>query len=210
MKNAAIPFISFIAYFLLSTSAIVFFVGLIIYGEKFAGMLKGALMIYSIAGFVIGMTILISTWTSWKLGAGLLIFFILLAVSIKFSNNNTALGRLAGFGMPLSVFFLIGWIFWFAVGSDQADNKNLLKNGISAPAVILSCERTGVTMKVNTDYPHYGVKLEVEVKPKNEKSFVSVAEDMLAEHEIAEIKKGMHITVRYIPDKKDKVAVESW
>ena len=214
MKNKLLSIIKFISYFLFVSSFIVFFAGMIIYGDKFVNAFHGWLAGYSIASFAVGMVMLISIWTNWKLGIGLLIFFILLgfciSVSIKYSDQDTIATRLAGFGLPLSVFFLVGWMIWFSVGSNQAANKKLLKKGALAPGKIISFKRTGVTMKVNTDYPHYGVELVIEVHPKNEAHFQAKAEAMLAEHEIANIKEGMHVTVRFNTKNKKKIAVESW
>ena len=177
-----------------------------IYGQDFSRVFNGWLMDYSIGTFILGMVLLISQFTNILMGLGLLIFFIMLGISIIYSDK----ADWAGCGLPVSVFFLVGWIVWFSWGADKVRNQKLLKNGISAPAVIVSYVRTGTNTKVNTDYPRYGVKLVIEVHPKNSPYFSSKAEAMLAEHEIANITDGMPVTVRYDPKNKDKVAIESW
>jgi hypothetical protein len=65
-------------------------------------------------------------------------------------------------------------------------------------------------MRVNTDYPNYGVELLIKVLPQNEPDFISKAETMLAEHEIANITEGMPVTVRYNPKDKGRVSIETW
>ena len=65
-------------------------------------------------------------------------------------------------------------------------------------------------MKVNTNYPNYGIELIIKVFPQNETEFISKAEAMLAEHEIANISKGMHVTVRYNPKDRKIVSIKSW
>jgi hypothetical protein len=195
-----------IPYILLGSSAIALFGGMIIYRQEYPTAMNGWLMGYSIAAFVIGMAIIVSQWRSGIFGLGLLIFFILLGISIGFSDKYD----LAGCGIPLSIIFLIGWIIWFTVGLDQVRNNSILKNGISAPGIIINCKRTGNTMRVNTDYPNYGVELLIKVLPQNEPDFISKAETMLAEHEIANITEGMPVTVRYNPKDKGRVSIETW
>jgi hypothetical protein len=213
MKNNIISIINYSSYFMLATSVIVFFGGMIIYGGKFASVFNGFLAGYSVLAFAIGMVILISRWTSIMLGLGLLIFFILLGgciwLSMKYSGQDNIPSRLAGFGLPLSVFFLVGWMIWFSTGADHFRNKKLLESGISSPAVILNFNRTGVAMKVNADYPRYKVKFLLEVHPKNGASFQAKSDAMLAEHEITALKNGMRITVKYNPKDRKMVAIES-
>lgn len=209
-SNTIPPVIGYIAYFLLGTFVLVFFGGVIVYGDQFPTVHNGFLLKYSIGSFLIGFIILISRWISISIGAGLFIFFVLIGLSVVYSNNTTVTGRLAGICFPLSIVFLIGWCYWFIVGSNRAAAKKLLKEGVSAPAAILSIERTGVNVKINTDYPHYGVVLKVKVHPAADESFESEAGEILAEHEIANLSQGMNITVRYNPKNKKRVAVESW
>jgi hypothetical protein len=206
MKNILSRVFRFIPYILLGSFAIIFFGGLLIYGPEFSRVLKGWLMGYSIVAFVIGLVLLISQFTNGLLGLGLLIFFVILGISIVYSNKYDW----AGCGLPVSVFFLIGWFIWFSMGADRVRNSRLLKNGVSAPGMIVSYKRTGVNVKVNTDYPRYGVELVIEVRPNDGPQFRSKAEAMLAEHEIANITEGMPVTVRYNPKDKDMVSIESW
>jgi len=206
MKNIFSLVFRTIPYILLGSCVITFFGGMMIYGQDFSRVFNGWLMDYSIGTFILGMVLLISQFTNILMGLGLLIFFIMLGISIIYSDK----ADWAGCGLPVSVFFLVGWIVWFSWGADKVRNQKLLKNGISAPAVIVSYVRTGTNTKVNTDYPRYGVKLVIEVHPKNSPYFSSKAEAMLAEHEIANITDGMPVTVRYDPKNKDKVAIESW
>ena len=206
MKNILSLIFKFIPYVLLGSFAIIFFGGLLIYGQEFSKVFHGYLMGYSIVAFVIGIVLMVSQFTTGLLGLGLLIFLVMVGISIVFSSKY----EWAGCGLPLSVFFLIGWIIWTSYGAGQVRNKKLLKNGISAPGVIVSYKRTGINMKVNTDYPRYGVELVIEVHPNDGPRFSSKAESMFAEHEIANITEGMPVTVRYNPKDKDRVSIETW
>jgi hypothetical protein len=195
-----------IPYIILGSSAIAFFGGMIIYGDKFFSAFNGWLVGYVIASFVIGMVIMVSQWRTAIFGLGLLIFFIMIGISIVLSNKY----EFAFFGILLSIIFLVVWIIWFSMGADQVKNNKVLNNGISAPGVIISYKRTGINMRINTDYPNYGVELLIKVLPKNDPDFIAKAETMLAEHEIANLSEGMQVTVRYNPKDKRTVAIEAW
>jgi len=162
----------------------------------------------SIIAFILGMIIFIAEYGGWISSLGLLLFFGLLVLGIILSDSGNINAQVTG-GLlfPLSIFFLGGWLYWFNFGITQWKNKRLLKKGLIAKGILLSFTRTGSKITKNTDFPKYGIALEIEVKPEGKSVFRAYANEMLAENEIVNLEKGIELTVRYMEKDKENVTV---
>lgn len=121
------------------------------------------------------------------LGSGLLTVFVLLCVCVSTI-------------VPLGV---TGY-FLFRMFKNMNQNSAVIKNGISAPAVILRADDTGTTMN---DSPQ--VRLTLQVNPEYGPSFQAVTTTFVGRLQIGLITPGSACVVRYDPSDPGKVALES-
>ncbi|MBP6179105.1 MAG: hypothetical protein KA473_03170 [Anaerolineales bacterium] len=121
------------------------------------------------------------------LGSGLLTVFVLLCVCVSTI-------------VPLGV---TGY-FLFRMFKNMNQNSAVIKNGISAPAVILRADDTGTTMN---DSPQ--VRLTLQVNPEYGPSFQAVTTTFIGRLQIGLITPGSACVVRYDPSDPGKVALES-
>lgn len=121
------------------------------------------------------------------LGSGLLTVFVLLCVCVSTI-------------VPLGV---TGY-FLFRMFKNMNQNSAVIKNGISAPAVILRADDTGTTMN---DSPQ--VRLTLQVNPDYGPSFQAVTTTFVGRLQIGLITPGSACVVRYDPADPSKVAIES-
>ena len=94
--------------------------------------------------------------------------------------------------------------FLFRMFKNTNQNRDLVKTGIQAPAVILNAEDTGTTMNDNPQ-----VRLTLQVNPAGRPSFQAVTTTLVSRIRIGMIVPGAPATVRYDPNDITKVAVES-
>lgn len=98
----------------------------------------------------------------------------------------------------------VAGFFLFRMFKNMNQNSNLVKTGVSAPAVIIGLEDTGVTMN---DSPQ--VRLTLQVTPVDRPPFQAVATTFVGRLQVGMITPGASVNVRYDPNDISKVAVES-
>jgi hypothetical protein len=121
------------------------------------------------------------------LAPGLITVFTLLCVGL---STVLSLG-VAGF-------------FIYRIFKSMSGNNAVLKTGVSAPAVILNVEDTGVTMNNSPQ-----ARLMLQVTPAGRPPFQAVATTFVGRMQIGMITPGASVTVRYDPNDISKVAIES-
>jgi hypothetical protein len=94
--------------------------------------------------------------------------------------------------------------FIYRVFKNMSGNSAVLKSGVSAPAVIISVEDTGVTMNYSPQ-----VRLTLQVTPAGQPPFQAIATTFVGRVQIGMIIPGASVTVRYDPNDISKVAIES-
>ena len=101
-----------------------------------------------------------------------------------------------------------GFMIYKAFGSTfkgMANNNAVLKTGISAPAVILSVQDTGVTMNDNPQ-----ARLHLRVMPMGSEPFEAEATTFVGRFQVAMFVPGATVMVKYDPMDKTKVAFEGF
>ena len=88
--------------------------------------------------------------------------------------------------------------------SGMSKNKNLVKTGVAAPAVIISVEDTGVTMNNSPQ-----ARLTLQVTPADRPPFQAITTTFVGRMQIGMLVPGASVTVRYDPNDISKVAIES-
>jgi hypothetical protein len=121
------------------------------------------------------------------LGSGLFSIFITLCVCV---STIVPLG-IAGF-------------FLFRMFKNMNQNSGLIKTGVSASAVIIGIQDTGVTMN---DSPQ--VRLTLQVTPADRPPFQAVATTFVGRLQVGMITPGASVMIRYDPNDTSKVAIES-
>lgn len=94
--------------------------------------------------------------------------------------------------------------FVYRVFKNMSGNNTVLKSGVSAPAVILGVEDTGVTMNYSPQ-----VRLTLQVTPAGRPPFQAVTTTFVGRVQIGMVVPGASVTVRYDPNDTSKVAIES-
>ena len=94
--------------------------------------------------------------------------------------------------------------FLYRMFSGMSQNRNLVKTGVAAPAVIISAEDTGVTMNNSPQ-----ARLTLQVTPADRPPFQAVATTFVGRMQIGMLTPGSSVTVRYDPNDISKVAIES-
>lgn len=101
-----------------------------------------------------------------------------------------------------------GFIMYKAFGSTfkgLASNRNVLQTGVSAPAVILSVQDTGVTMN---DNPQAHIRLRV--MPMGGDAFEAEVTQIVGRFQVAMLVPNSSVMVKYDPTDKTKVAIEAF
>jgi hypothetical protein len=166
-------------------------------------------MSYSIIGFLIGMFFFVAYYVNWLSAAGFIIFILLMIFGIILANSEHY-GTIGGLTFPLSIGIFGFWIYWFNVGAKKRKSKLILKTGMPANGIIVSHKFNGMKITTNTDFPKYGVELIIDVQINGKTVFQSKANEMLTETEVFHLRKGMTLSIKYLPGNTDLIAVESW
>lgn len=101
-----------------------------------------------------------------------------------------------------------GFIMYKAFGStfkSMAGNSNVLKAGVSAPAVILSVQDTGVTMNDNPQ-----ARIRLRVMPMGGDAFEAEVTQIVGRFQVAMLVPNASVMVKFDPNDKTKVAIESF
>lgn len=101
-----------------------------------------------------------------------------------------------------------GFMIYKAFGStfkSMAGNSNVLKTGVSAPAVILSVQDTGLTMNDNPQ-----ARIRLRVMPMYGEPFEAEVTQIVGRFQVAMLVPNGSVTVKYDPTDKTKVAIESF
>lgn len=107
--------------------------------------------------------------------------------------------------LPFAIVLLVVGFIVFRLLRNSARNRALMSQGLTAQAIILSAEDTGVTMN---DSPQ--VRLRLQVSPANSQPFQSEAVFFLNRLQTGLIVPGTPVEVRYDPADLSKVAVASF
>ena len=94
--------------------------------------------------------------------------------------------------------------FLFRLFKGMSQNSSLLKNGVSAPAVIVDVQDTGVTMN---DSPQ--ARLTLQVTPAGRPPFQATTTTFVGRFRVGLLVPGAAVQVRYNPNDTSKVAIES-
>lgn len=101
-----------------------------------------------------------------------------------------------------------GFLMYKAFGSTfkgMASNRNVMQTGVSAPAVILSVQDTGVTMNENPQ-----ARIRLRVMPMGGDAFEAEVTQIIGRFQVAMLVPNASVMVKYDPNDKTKVAIESF
>lgn len=101
-----------------------------------------------------------------------------------------------------------GFLIYKAFGSTfkgMASNRNVLQTGVSAPAVILSVQDTGVTMNDNPQ-----ARIRLRVMPMGGDAFEAEVTQIVGRFQVAMLVPNASVMVKFDPADKTKVAIESF
>ena len=101
-----------------------------------------------------------------------------------------------------------GFMMYKAFGSTfkgLASNRNVLQTGVSAPAVILSVQDTGVTMNDNPQ-----ARIRLRVMPMGGDAFEAEVTQIVGRFQVAMLAPNASVMVKYDPNDKTKVAIETY
>ena len=101
-----------------------------------------------------------------------------------------------------------GFLMYKAFGSTfkgMASNRNVMQTGVSAPAVILSVQDTGVTMNDNPQ-----ARIRLRVMPMGGDAFEAEVTQIVGRFQVAMLVPNASVMVKYDPNDKTKVAIESY
>lgn len=119
----------------------------------------------------------------------------------------TLISIACGCVITLAVLGGTGFIIYKAFGStfkNMAGNRNVLQNGVSAPAVIISVQDTGVTMNDNPQ-----ARIHLRVMPMGGEPFEADTTTFVGRFQVGMFVPGASLMVKYDPSDKTKVAIES-
>ena len=119
------------------------------------------------------------------------------------SGVITVISLVCTCGITLVVLGVTGF-FLYRMFKGMSQNKNLVKTGIAAPAVILDVQDTGVTMN---DSPQ--ARLTLQVTPTDRPPFQAVTTAFVGRFQIGMLTPGATVQVRFDPNDISKVAIES-
>ncbi|MBN8582537.1 MAG: hypothetical protein J0L96_17860 [Anaerolineae bacterium] len=101
-----------------------------------------------------------------------------------------------------------GFLMYKAFGSTfkgMASNRNVMQTGVSAPAVILSVQDTGVTMNDNPQ-----ARIRLRVMPMGGDAFEAEVTQIIGRFQVAMLVPNASVMVKFDPNDKTKVAIESF
>ncbi|MFN8401662.1 MAG: hypothetical protein U0X74_16745 [Anaerolineales bacterium] len=101
-----------------------------------------------------------------------------------------------------------GFLIYKVFGStfkSMSTNRNVLQTGVSAPAVILSVQDTGVTMNENPQ-----ARIRLRVMPMGGEAFEAEVTQIIGRFQVAMVVPNGSAMVKYDPNDKTKVAIESF
>lgn len=101
-----------------------------------------------------------------------------------------------------------GFMMYKAFGSTfkgMASNRNVMQTGVSAPAVILAVQDTGVTMNDNPQ-----ARIRLRVMPMGGDAFEAEVTQIVGRFQVAMLVPNASVMVKYDPNDKTKVAIESY
>ena len=87
----------------------------------------------------------------------------------------------------------------------MAGNRNVLQTGVSAPAVILSVQDTGVTMNDNPQ-----ARIRLRVMPMGSEPFEVEVTQIVGRFQVGMLIPNASVMVKYDPNDKTKVAIEAF
>jgi hypothetical protein len=110
-----------------------------------------------------------------------------------------------GFGCLITVVVLgVTGFFLYRMFKGMSQNSAVLKNGVSAPAVILDVQDTGVTMNDNPQ-----ARLTLQINPAGRAPFQAITTTFVNRFHVGMLTPGSTIQVKYDPNDITKVAIES-
>lgn len=101
-----------------------------------------------------------------------------------------------------------GFLIYKAFGSTfkgMSSNRNVLQTGVSAPAVILSVQDTGVTMNDNPQ-----ARIRLRVTPMGGEPFEAETTQIVGRFQVAMLVPNASVMVKYDPGDRTKVVIESF
>ena len=101
-----------------------------------------------------------------------------------------------------------GFLIYKVFGStfkNMAGNKNVLQNGVSAPAVVMSVQDTGVTLNDNPQ-----ARIRLRVMPMGGDAFEAETTAVVGRFQVGMLVPGASLMVKYDPNDRTKVAIESF
>lgn len=101
-----------------------------------------------------------------------------------------------------------GFLIYKVFGStfkSMSTNRNVLQTGVSAPAVILSVQDTGVTMNENPQ-----ARIRLRVMPMGGEAFEAEVTQIIGRFQVAMVVPNGSAMVKYDPNDRTKVAIESF
>ena len=110
--------------------------------------------------------------------------------------------------LTLAILGGTGFLIYKAFGGtfkSMAGNSNVLRTGVSAPAVILSVQDTGVTMNDNPQ-----ARIRLRVMPMGSEPFEAETTQIVGRFQVGMLVPNAPVMVRYDPADKTKVAIESF
>ncbi len=119
----------------------------------------------------------------------------------------TLISVVCGCVLTLAVLGGTGFLMYKAFGStfkNMAGNRNVIQSGVSAPAVILNVQDTGVTMNDNPQ-----ARIRVRVMPMGGEPFEAETTTFVGRFQVGMYVPGASLMVKYDPNDKTKVAIES-
>jgi hypothetical protein len=120
----------------------------------------------------------------------------------------TVISLVCGGLITLIVLAGSGFLIYKVFGStfkSMAGNRNVLQTGVSAPAVILGVQDTGVTMNDNPQ-----ARIRLRVMPMGGEAFEAEVTQIVGRFQVAMLVPNASVMVKYDPNDKTKVAIESF
>jgi hypothetical protein len=105
--------------------------------------------------------------------------------------------------ISLAVLGVTGFVF-YRIFKGMSQNSNLVKSGVSSPAVILEVQDTGVSMNNSMQ-----ARLTLQVTPSNRPPFQATTTAFVNRFQVGMLVPGASVQVKYDPNDSSKVAVES-
>ncbi|MCQ3939182.1 MAG: hypothetical protein DPW18_19365 [Chloroflexi bacterium] len=123
------------------------------------------------------------------------------------STLITILSLVCGCLITLVTLAGAGFLVYKAFGGtfkNMAGNSSILRTGVSAPAVILNVQDTGVTMNDNPQ-----ARIRLRVMPVGGEPFEAETTAFVGRFQVGMFVPGASLMVKYDPNDKTRVAIES-